>query len=217
MHRCEYHLCDGSRCYSTRGTLARQLKLEVRSQLEDYWKFHRKGIIFRQETKTSWLHSDSMRTLNKAAPQLNPAKLKHFCDQPTTLYISSSAQRDNICPMIIFGCIYKQWFLYYNNEPNIEFGHVFANPVCITSSDPMTVVDRSHKLLYDQASRFLNRLDRGEDIYPYCTLSTENYKLRSFCRAVILILEELDQNLEGDEDGRVSLDEYSQAQRLLMV
>lgn len=138
--------------------LTRELKLEVKSQLEDYWRFHRKDIEFRHETKMSWKHAGIMRTLDEAAPQLNPAKLRLFCNKPTTLYILPSGQRDTLCPMIIFGCIYKQWFLYYNNEPDIEFGHFFADPVRITSSGPKTVAEivRSHKSLCDQASQFLN-------------------------------------------------------------
>jgi hypothetical protein len=55
-----------------------------------------------------------------------------------------------------------------------------------------------------------------EDIYPCCILSS-NYKLLPLCRAIILILDELDQDVEEDEDRRVSLDEYSQAQSVLMV
>jgi hypothetical protein len=115
--------------------------------------------------------------------------------------------------MIIFGCIYKQWFLHYNSEPNIEFGHFFADPVLITSNGPKTVVEivRSHKLLCDQACQLLDQLGRGD------ILSDKNYKLLPLCRAIILILDELDQDVEEDEDGRVSLDEYSQAQSVLMV
>jgi hypothetical protein len=151
-----------------------------------------------------------MRTLDEATPQLNPTKLNRFCNKPTTLYIAPSGQRNKYCPLIIFGCIYKQWFLHYNNEPTIEFGHFFADPVLITSNGPKTVVEivRSHKLLCDQACQLLDQLGRGD------ILSDKNYKLLPLCRA---ILDELDQDVEEDEDGRVSLDEYSQAQSVLMV
>lgn len=195
--------------------LTREPKLGIRSQLEDYWKFRRRHIVFSKGNQVSWLHSDSMRILDEEAPQLNPTKLSYFYNKPKTLYITPSGQRDNLCPMIIFGCI----FLHYDNEPNIEFGHFFADPVRITSNGPNTVVEivRSHKLLCNQASHLLNRLRRGEDIYPYCTPSAKSHKLLPLCRAIILVLDELDQDVEGDEDGCVSLDKYSQAQSVFMV
>jgi hypothetical protein len=199
--------------------LTRELKLEVKLQLEEYWKFHRRDLMFRRNTKLSWVLTENMITLDEATPQLKPNKLSRFCNKPTTLYLSPSGQRNNVCPTIILGCIYKDWFLRYDNEPNFEFSRFFADPVRITSTGPQAVADivRSHKSLCDQASRLLTSLDRGEKPSPCCKLTTQTHKLLPLCRAIILVLDELDEDVEEDEDGRISLDEYSQAQSVLMV
>jgi hypothetical protein len=81
----------------------------------------------------------------------------------------------------------------------------------------MADIVRSHKSLCDQASRLLTSLERGEKPSPYCKLTTQTHKLLPLCRATILVLDELDEDVEEDEDGRISLDEYSQAQSVLMV
>jgi hypothetical protein len=62
-------------------------------------------------------------------------------------------------------------------------------------------------------------LGQGEKPYTYCKLTTETHKLLPLCRAIFLILDELAEydDIEEDEDGRISLDEYSQVQSVLMV
>ena len=198
--------------------LARELKLEVKSQLDEYWEFHRRDIMFRRNTKLSWLLTENMTTLDNPDPQLKPIILGRFCNKPTALYLLASGRRNNCCPTIILGCIYINWFLCYINNPNFEFGRFFADPVRITSTGPQAVADivRSHNSLCDQASQFLTKVDRGEEFLKYYRLTTQTYKLLLLCRAIILVLDELDEDVEEDEDGRISLDEYSQAQSVLM-
>jgi hypothetical protein len=130
--------------------LTTELKLEVKSQLEKYWKFHRRDIMFRRYTKSFWLATENMITLDEATPQLKPEKLSRFCNKPTTLYLLPSGQQyGDFCSMTVFGCIYQDWFLHYDNEPNFEFGRFFTNPVRITSTGPQGVagIVRSHKSL----------------------------------------------------------------------
>jgi hypothetical protein len=54
--------------------LTTELELEVKSQLEEYWKFHRRDLTFRRNTKLSWLATEKMITLDEATPQLKPKK-----------------------------------------------------------------------------------------------------------------------------------------------
>ena len=60
-------------------------------------------------------------------------------------------------------------------------------------------------------------LDREEKLSPYCKLTTQTHKLLPLCRVTFLILDELTQDVEEDEDGRISLDEYSLAPSVLTV
>ena len=48
--------------------LTRELKLEVKSQLEEYWKFHRRDLMFRRNTKLSWVLTENMITLDETTP-----------------------------------------------------------------------------------------------------------------------------------------------------
>lgn len=66
--------------------------------------------------------------------------LRKFCNKPTVFYWAPSAQINDRCRLLPFACIYKEWFRYHNNDPNIEFGYFFAKPIRITSTGPETIV-----------------------------------------------------------------------------
>lgn len=173
------------------------------------------------ETKDCWYHTENMITLDEATPRLKPIKLNRFCNKPTMLYLLLSGHPCGYCSMLDFGCIYKYWFLHYDNDPNFEFGRFFADPVRITFTNPQGLgnIVRSHKALCQQASQLLAINDRDEDPKAdrYCT--TKTHKLLSLWTATVLILDELADydDIEEDEDGRISLDQYSQVQSVLMV
>lgn len=77
-------------------------------------------------------------------------------------YWARSAQKYGHCPLLIFGCIYKEWFRH--ESPNIEFGHFFANPIRVASIGPTTIfaILQAHRSLCDQVSVLLGKIERGE-------------------------------------------------------
>jgi hypothetical protein len=74
------------------------------------------------------------------------------------------AQYRGHCPGLVFACVYKEWFRFHDDNPNIEFRHFFANPVQIASTGPNTVngILQAQKSFYNQASSLLSNLSRGE-------------------------------------------------------
>ncbi len=156
--------------------------------------------------------------------QLGWPELERFCNKPTTFYWEQSAQWNGRCSGLIFSCIYKKWFRCHDGDPNIEFGHFFANPVQILSAGPKTVVSilEAHKSLCNQAASLLIKIDcdkpEGMPIdsgllhWP----NSQHYKLLPRCRAIIIIIDQL--NLDtGSDSNSVILHEQSQRQSVLMV
>lgn len=135
------------------------------------------------------------------------------------LYWAHSAQESDRCPLLIFGCIYKEWFRHDN--PSIELGHFFANPIRITSTGPTTIsgILEAHRSLCDQASQLLRKIESGEIEKPYMDVwpNTQNFKLLPLCRAIIVILDELSPDTPVDPDGLIRLDEEMQRVCVLLV
>lgn len=110
-------------------------KVEVKSRLEAYWRFHRLEL-FRRHVSMSWKLTDHILTLDEAPTELDPNGISALCNKVTMLYLALSGQRRNTCPLIVFGCMYRDWFLRYVNEPGIEFDRFFTNQIRITTSIP---------------------------------------------------------------------------------
>ena len=153
-----------------------------------------------------------------AAPLLEPSK---FCNKPTALYWAHSDQIDDRCPLIVFGCAYKEWFRAHDNRPNIEFGHFFANPIRITSSGPRTVAGilEAHRSLCNQAIYLLDMIRQGkaEQVHPWTWRDPRNYKLLPLYRAIIEVLDELIPFRDTKPHQPIFLDEEVQRQTVLMI
>lgn len=119
-----------------------------------------------------------MTTLDEATSQVKPNGLHRFWNKPTMFYVLPSGRRTSVCPMKILGCIYKEWFLSYDDDPNFEFGGFFADPIQITSFCPQSAADivRSHKYLCDQATQRLTS--------PDFKFKTRTYKLLPLYKAI---------------------------------
>lgn len=48
--------------------LTSELKLEVKLQLEEYWRFQRRDVTFRMQAKSDWYHTDGIRFLDEKTP-----------------------------------------------------------------------------------------------------------------------------------------------------
>lgn len=121
------------------------LKALVRADLKKAWHF-RRDMEFRENMKTRWATTDYFRLLlEDTVGKVEPGNSKYLCNKPTAFYWLQSAQQADASgqrtqtPKIIFAAVYEEWLRCHNTEPNIEYGHFFANPVRITSTGPSTV------------------------------------------------------------------------------
>ena len=145
--------------------------------------------------------------------------LSEFLNKPTALYWAHSAQQRDRCRPFLFACIYKEWFRYYNNDPDFNFRHFFANPVQITSTGPTTIADicETHKCLCDRAAALLNTVRRGEDreahLDDLLSRFPRNHNFLPLCRAILIVFDEIFPTGSAD----ILLDKESQRQNVLVV
>ena len=124
------------------------------------------------------------------------------------------------CPTLPFGSIYKEWFRYHDDEPNIEFGHFFTSPIRITSTGPETIAGilKAHKSLYEQGCSLLSGMDGA---YSKIHLSPwpkpQQYKLLPLCRAIVVLIDQLAPSESPEPDGFVYVDKYAQRQSVIMI
>ena len=206
--------------HSAEEPLESELRKEMRKELRRSWYTCREST-FGGEMRRLWTSgSDYMLSIDGSATsnrRFYPSQLLRFCNKPTVLYWAHSAQMDNDCPRFIWGCIYNEWFRCYNQSPRLDFQHFFANPVCITSTGPTTILEllETHTLCYNRTFLLLDRLRRGGAEKAYMNAWPDQFKLLPICRAIIVVLDEL---VESDVNERfVYLDLEVQRQNVLMV
>lgn len=186
----------------------------------------RSYVVYRQDefgeqTHRLWdCRRGQMFALKNSASQISHSyNLALFCNKPTTFYLARSAQTDDHCPLLIFGCIYKKWFRH--NHPSIEFGHFFANPFRITVTGPTTIsgIAEAHRSLCDQASQLLRKIEWGEigKLHQSAWPNTRDFKLLPMYRAIIVILDELPLDKVVASDGSIPLDEIMQRENVVLV
>ena len=147
--------------------------------------------------------------------------LRRFCNKPTALYWAHPAQLDDRCPLLTFACAYKEWFRAHDNDPNIEFGSFFANPIRITSSGPGTIAGilEAHNSLCNQAVYLLDMIRQGkaDEAHLFTWPDPRNYKLLPLYRAIIVVLDELATSNVTKPHQPIVLDEQVQRQTVLMI
>ena len=173
--------------------------------------------MYRRITKTHWTSEYpwtlKLETRTPSRSTLDTQRLQQYCNKPTTLYWTPSAQPNNRCPLVPFGCIYREWFRCHGGEPAFEFGAFFANPVRIMPTGPTTISDilDTHKALCSEVSWKADSLNR---CYPHRTCENacphpQNYRFLPLCRAVIVVLDEYADDSGNDcedEDGYLLYD-----------
>ena len=150
-----------------------ELKSDIREDLMKYWQSCRIEN-FRLVQRIRWTSNDHYLTLledkiGKVEPR--KSRYKYLCNKPTAVYWLQSGQminaygERNIMPTLILGAIYEEWLRCHKNEPNIDYGHFFANPVRITSTGPTTIcgVIDAHLSLCKQAARLLHQSKSQSD------------------------------------------------------
>lgn len=214
----------------TQYPVSNELKSLVRADLKKVWYFLRVDN-FREETRIRWATTDRYRIrLDDIVGNLDPEKLSYLCNKPTAFYWLQSAQQTdatgekNQTPKIILAAIYEEWRRCYNNEPNIEFGHFFANPVRITSTGPSTVagIIKAHRSLCVQASSLIDQAGgRADNVIERQPSSSQHYSVLPLYHAIIVIIDCLDsfshEECRRESDGLISLRKIAQHQTVLIA
>jgi hypothetical protein len=172
--------------------------------------------------KLYWLHETQTLNLgdSESKIELEPAQLKMLCNKLTWFYWAYAARWKGQCPMLPFGSIYKEWFRYHGDEPNIEFGHFFTSPIRITSTGPETIAGilKAHKSLCEQGYSLLSEMDGA---YSKIHLSSwpkpQQHKLLPLCRAIVVLIDQLAPSESPEPDGFVYVDKYAQRQSVVMI
>ena len=198
--------------------LESELREELRKELKLSWYDCRK-IEFARGLVHSWtsgtdLYMLSIDSLAVSTLPVYYSQLLRFCNKPTVLYWAHTAQLNNVCPRFIWGCIYKEWFRCYGQAPRLDFEYFFANPVCIKSTGPSTILEllETHKCFHNRAALLL---DNARSNPPYMEAWPDRYKILPVCRAIIVVLDELVR--ECDKEDAVYLDLEVQRQNVVMV
>lgn len=197
--------------------LDEDLKQAVRADLEYYWNFNRTRIALPRELKTSW-HYPYNLTIEENMTPCTSSIVNQFCNKLSTLYFLPSRQIGKQCPYIIFGCLFKHWLQCYNNIPDADFQSFIANPVRITPdglSSPRKIL-QYHQLACNWISEALDLVAQGKTVFPGYEVRPERRKALPLQRAIIMLIDELDEVTEEYEDG-ISLEEYSRNQNVLLL
>ena len=196
-----------------------QIIMELRREWYNYGE-----VVFGYAMKRRWTSGWNETIIDSSTMSrdaIDSMQLRKFCNKPTALYWAHSAQINDICPRLVFGCIHREWFRCHDNQPRMDFELFFANPVRITSTGPTTISDilEAHKYFYNQTSSLLEKTRRDEIDEPHSSFwpDPRNFKLLPVCRALIMILDELSPSTGPDPDGFISLDNELQRQSVLMV
>lgn len=211
------------RAFVTQEPVSDEMKALIRAELKEVWYFYRVDR-FRDDLKKRWETTDCYRVVLKdAIGEVEPRKLMYLCNKPTAFYWLQSAQQPSntgeriLMPKIILAAIYEEWVRCHKAEPDIEFGHFFANPVRITSTGPSTIqgVLEAHRALCTRASRLIDQAGgRADDIIEQNPSMDQHYGLFSLYHAIVVMIDcflpRPDDELESD--GFVSLRKVAQYQ-----
>ena len=173
--------------------LREEMQMELKRELRRDWYASMKDT-FSWKSRLSWTGEITGDILpidgSPSSHQIYPSRrLLSFCNKPTVLYWTYSAQVDHF----IWACIDKEWFRCYNQAPKLDLEHFFAIPVCITSSGPRTIPEllEIQESFYNQTSSLLDSLRQDENEKAYMDASPYQHKLLPLCRAIIVVLDEL--------------------------
>ena len=191
-------------------------KLRARLKLDYYQD---KRCSHGEDLKSFWDSRAWMYTIKDLTPAV--CLLWQVCNKPTMLYWDVSAQLPgaNACPDIIFACIYKCWFRYHDNDPDIKFGKFFAHPFRITQTGPHTIPEilKAHAHLYDRAALDLESIKGSAESYPDQRSDWENFHLLPLSRAIIVLLDEPCLPPVFKVNRTVSLDDEVQRRTAVLV
>ena len=215
--------------YIIQEPVSHDMKALIRADLKKAWYFARIEN-FRKKLKIRWETTDYYRmVLDNALGEVEPRKLKYLCNKPTAFYWLQSAQGKSgytgermLMPKLTLAAIYEEWTRSHSIEPNIEYGHFFANPVRITATGPSTIqgVLEAHRSLCAQASCLIDQAGgRADNIIERKSSTSQNYALSPLYRALVVIIDHrIDiTDHQIDPDGFISLCKVAQDQSVFIM
>lgn len=202
--------------------LNHEARSRLRAELETHFKDVRSSL-HGMLTKSAWTSLPHLM-FRLDTPTVSPSaigywNIRDFCNKPAALYWTTTAQANGQCPMLPYGCIYKEWYRYYDNRPNIDFAHFFANPVQVTSTGPQTIAGilEVHQQLCDQVSSLLDVYRKGHQTWPCSVPEPQHFELIPIYRAVIIILDNYALDSMEEEPEDFVLDEEIRRQNALII
>ena len=147
--------------------------------------------------------------------------LEPLCNKPTMLYWELSAQKSShpYCSGFVFACIYRFWFRFHDNAPDIDFGKFFAHPIRITPTGPQTIPEilKMHAHLCDRAASHLKIVKSGDTgSCPIERSRWQHFHLLPLCRAIIVLFDKLSEPVI-ERNGYVLLDDEVRRQSAVLV
>ena len=200
------------------GSVDSLLNDKLRARLKhDYYRSKQES--YGEDLKDFWNSCVYMFPVKDLKPAVRfPSQV---CNKPTMLYWNVSAQLPgpNACPSIIFACIYKCWYRYHDNDPDLKFGKFFAQPFRITQTGPHTIpgILEVHAHLYNRAISDLESIKRSAESCPDKRSGWENFNLLPLSRAIIVLLDEPCSPPVFKVNRTVSLDDEVQRRTAVLV
>lgn len=194
---------------------------KLRAQLKKNY-YEKREAGFGAGIKVYWKHETWMLKVVDLMPEFHGWHLMQLCNKPTILYWELSAQgfdpRLGLGTGIVFACIYKCWFRCHGNNPDIDFGNFFAQPLQITPTGPQTIPEilKAHAHLYDRAASE-SRLIKDGDNGPIEQDQWQDLHLLPLCRAIIVLLDEFLPPPERKRGETISLDDEMQRRIAVLV
>ena len=206
--------------------ISQNLRELIRADLQQDWHFSRLET-FRLHLRVNWkTDDDNLVLLENETGTVTPRNLLYFCNKATALYYLQTAQIDDafgrkaIIPGMIFAMICREWLQYHDSKPNIEFGHYVANPIRVATGGPSDVqgIVQAHESLCKQSAELMVKA-RQENLRVALprTAELDDYDIQPLYKAVILLVDRFDMDLEPDANDVFDLQQAIHRQSVLVV
>ena len=205
------------------GSLKTEWYSNLRAELKMRYFVERQATIGRH-IKDYWTSDSGMDKVVDPMPVLRFHRwnLEPLCNKPTMLYWELSAQESShpYCRGFIFACIYKFWFRFHHNAPDIDFGKFFAHPIRITPTGPQTIPEilKMHAHLCDGAASHLKIVKSGDA--GSCSIERsrwQRFHLLPLCRAIIVLFDKLSEPMIERNDTILLDDEVRRQSEVLVL
>ena len=177
--------------------------------------------------RVNWNTDDTQLVLlTNETGTVTPREILHFCNKATALYYLQTAHhhdafgRKILIPGMTFAMICREWLKYHASKPNIEFGHYVANPIRVATGGPSDVqgIIQAHISLCKQSAELMVMV-RRENLRVGLPRGANfnNYDIQPLYKAVILLVDRFDMDVEPDTSGVFNLQKAIHRQSVLIA